>query len=197
MTEKLLEKFFTALNSLPGIGKKSAYRIGFHLIRMNEEEFQQFIDNLKSIKQSIQFCEVCGSLSESKICEICASDKRDVHSLCVVERAEDVLFVENTKEFSGKYHVLGGVISPIDGIGPDKLRIKELLQRLQKEPVEEIILATNPTLEGDATASYIANLLKDSKIKLTRIAHGISVGSTLEFADRYTLSQAIRSRNTL
>lgn len=182
---------------MPGIGKKSAYRIGFHLIRMDERDFQQFIDNLKSIKESIQFCQVCGALSESTLCDICASDKRDVHSICVVERPEDVLFIENTKEFNGKYHVLGGVISPIDGVGPDKLRIKELLQRLKEEPIEEIILATNPTLEGDATAHYIANLLKDSQIKLTRIAHGISVGSTLEFADRYTLSQAIRGRNAL
>lgn len=164
---------------------------------MDEDSFQQFIENLKKIKESIKFCERCGSLSETSLCEICTSDKREIHILCVVEKPEDVLFIENTKEFSGRYHVLGGAISPIDGISPEKLRIRELLHRLKEEPIEEIILATNPTLEGEATADYIANLLRDSKIKLTRIAHGISVGSTLEFADRYTLSLAIRARKTV
>ncbi|HNF25802.1 MAG TPA: recombination mediator RecR, partial [Leptospiraceae bacterium] len=131
---------------------------------------------------------------DAEICSICSNDHRSKNILCIVEQPEDVFFVENTGEFPGKYHVLGGAISPIDGIGPDKLRIRELLNRLKDSLLEEILIATNPTLEGDATASYISSLLKDSGIKVTRIAHGVTVGSTIEYADQYTLGKAIRSR---
>jgi recombination protein RecR len=197
LTEKILDRLVSTLSTLPGIGKKSAYRIGFHILKMEPTSFQSFLDGLKEFKESIVFCKICGSLTEQEVCEICTSPKRSSSILCAVERPEDVLFVENTGEYQGRYHVLGGVISPIDGIGPDKLRIKELLQRLKDEPIEEILIATNPTLEGDATASYIASLLKESPIKITRIAHGVTVGSTLEYADRYTLGKAIRSRLVL
>lgn len=164
------------------------------MIRMDEDKFHSFIHTLVSIKESIKFCKVCAGLTELEICEICSSPIRNSKLICVVEQPEDILFIENTGEMSGKYHVLNGSISPLDGIGPDKLRIKELLNRLKEEEIEELLLATNPTLEGDATAGYISSSLKDSGIKISRIAHGISVGSTLEFADQYTLGKAIRSR---
>ncbi|MCB1142625.1 MAG: recombination protein RecR [Leptospiraceae bacterium] len=194
MTEQILKKLVSSLSSLPGIGRKSALRIGFHMIRMDEDKFHSFIHTLVSIKESIKFCKVCAGLTELEICEICSSPIRNSKLICVVEQPEDILFIENTGEMSGKYHVLNGSISPLDGIGPDKLRIKELLNRLKEEEIEELLLATNPTLEGDATAGYISSSLKDSGIKISRIAHGISVGSTLEFADQYTLGKAIRSR---
>lgn len=197
MTEKILERLVSTLSALPGIGKKSAYRIGFHILRMDDASFHSFLTGLKEFKEGISFCKVCGALTEQEVCEICSSPKRSQSLLCVVERPEDVLFVENTGEYIGRYHVLGGVISPIDGVGPDKLRMRELLERLKSEPIEEILVATNPTLEGDATANYIAGILKESHIKITRIAHGVTVGSTLEYADRYTLGKAIRSRLVL
>ncbi|MDX1957206.1 MAG: recombination mediator RecR [Leptospiraceae bacterium] len=197
MTEDLLKKLVNTLSSLPGIGKKSAYRIGFHLIRMEETRFQQLIENLKEIKENIKFCKTCGSITDREVCDICLSETRSNEFLCVVEMPEDIFFIENTGEFKGKYHVLGGVISPIDGIGPDKLKISELLERLKSSSIKELLIATNPTLEGDATASYIANLLKDTDIRFTRIAHGVTIGSTLEFADQYTLGRAIRGRQKL
>jgi recombination protein RecR len=197
LNEKILDRLVSTLSVLPGIGKKSAYRIGFHILRMDEASFQTFLTNLREFKESIRFCKICGSLTEFDVCEICSSPKRSSSILCVVERPEDVLFIENTGEFTGKYHVLGGVISPIDGVGPDKLRFRELLERLKAEPIEEILVATNPTLEGDATANYIVSLLEGLQIKITRIAHGVTVGSTLEYADRYTLAKAIRSRLVL
>lgn len=194
MTEEIFQKFVSTLSTLPGIGKKSAYRIGFHLIRMDSQSFHQFLTNLKNFKESIRFCSQCGGLTEKEICDICTSEKRNPSILCVIEQPEDILFIENTGEFKGKYHVLGGAISPIDGIGPEKLRMKQLLERIQKEPIEEILIATNPTLEGDATANYISGLLKETGIRVTRIAHGVTVGSTLEYADQYTLGKAIKSR---
>lgn len=197
MTEDILQKLVSSLSILPGVGRKSAMRIAFFLIRMDLKNFDDFLSNLRKIKETIIFCNICGGITDKKICDICSSDSRNSRLICVVEEPEDILFIEKTGEVRGKYHVLNGVISPLDGIGPEKLRIRELLQRLKDLEIEELLIATNPTLEGDATASYITSLLKDSHIKITRIAHGMTVGSTLEFADQYTLGRAIKSRTTL
>jgi recombination protein RecR len=193
-TDQLLKQLVSSLSTLPGIGKKSAIRIGFHIIRMDNENFQNFISNLQNVKDSIHFCKNCGGLTDLDICDICTSDTRNSKLVCVVEQPEDVLFIENTGEMKGKYHVLNGVISPLDGIGPDKLRIKELLNRIKQESIEEILLATNPTLEGEATASFISQSIKEFGIKVSRIANGVSIGSTIEYADQYTLGRAITSR---
>ena len=197
MTEKILDRLLTTLTSLPGIGRKSALRIGFHLLRMEPKAFKDFLNNLQLVRDSITFCEICGGMTEKQICEICESPKRSSAIICVVEKSEDIFFLEKTGEIRGKYHVLNGVISPLDGIGPEKLRIMELLQRIKDFPVEELLIATNPTLEGNSTASYISSLLKDTPVKITRIAHGVTVGSTLEYADQYTLGIAIKSRTTI
>lgn len=194
MNDPLLKKLVASFSSLPGIGRKSAYRIAFFLLRMEETNFQNFLHTLEEFKTNLRFCKKCGAITELEVCDICTSDSRLSTILCVVEQPEDIFFIENTNEFKGKYHVLNGVISPLDGIGPDNLRIKELLERLKDSEVEEVLLATNPTLEGDATASYLFNLLKPIGLKITRIAHGVTVGSTLEYADQYTLAKAIKSR---
>ncbi|TGK27988.1 recombination protein RecR [Leptospira gomenensis] len=194
MANHLLEEMVDALSSLPGIGRKSAFRISFHLLRLEQGLFHQFIRQLTETKSRIQFCKRCGSYSETEICDICTSEKRDSHTFCVVEQPEDIFFIENTKEFQGKYHVLNGVISPLEGIGPRDLRIKELLERIEPEQVQEVLIATNPTLEGDATADYLANQLKPLSVNVTRIAYGITVGGSIELSDQYTLGRAIRSR---
>jgi recombination protein RecR len=187
----------SSLSSLPGIGKKSAYRIAFHILRMDSFHFQNFISSINEVKENLRFCKTCGSITELEICEICISQERNQKIICIVEQPEDIFFIENTNEFKGKYHVLNGVISPLDGMGPEQLRLKELLERLKTEPIEEILVATNPTLEGDATANYINSLVKPIGIKLTRIAHGVTIGSTLEYADQYTLGKAIKARLVL
>lgn len=197
VTDLLFKKLVSTLSSLPGIGKKSAYRLGFHILRMDSSAFANFIDSIESVKSNLKFCKKCAGITEFEVCEICTGETRLKNILCVVELPEDIFFIENTGEYKGKYHVLNGVISPLDGIGPENLRIKELLERLKDEPVEEVLLATNPTLEGDATASYLFNLLRATGIKLSRIAHGVTVGSTLEYADQYTLGKAIKSRLTI
>jgi recombination protein RecR len=197
VNEDLLKRLVTTLTSLPGIGKKSAYRIGFHLIRLDSVSFDFLLSNLKEIKNNIRFCKECGSITDKEICDICTSDIRSKNILCVVEQPEDVFFIENTAEYKGRYHILNGVISPLDGIGPEKLRIRELLDRLKDQRIEEVLIATNPTLEGDATANYLSNLIHNTGIKVTRIANGVSIGSTLEYADQYTLGRAIRSRQII
>ncbi|MBE7413085.1 MAG: recombination mediator RecR [Leptospiraceae bacterium] len=197
MVDEAFQNLIEAFVSLPGIGKKSAYRIAFHILRQDANEFDSFIKNIQEAKKNLKFCTVCGAISQNEICSICTSSNRNIGIVCVVEEPEDIFFIENTGEFRGKYHVLNGAISPLDGIGPDEIRIKELLNRVQNENLNEILMATNPTLEGDATATYIASLLKNSSIKITRIAHGVAVGSNIEYADQYTLGKAIRSRLTL
>ncbi|EMO87951.1 recombination mediator RecR [Leptospira noguchii] len=194
LANHLLDEMVEALSSLPGIGRKSAFRISFHLLRLEQGLFSQFIHQLTDTKSRIKFCKRCGSYAETQICEICVSEKRDSHTFCVVEQPEDIFFIENTREFHGKYHVLNGVISPLEGIGPRDLRIKELLERIEPEQVKEVLIATNPTLEGDATADYLANQLKPISVNVTRIAYGITVGGSIELADQYTLGRAIRSR---
>ncbi|WP_442915976.1 recombination mediator RecR [Leptospira sp. GIMC2001] len=194
MSESIFEKMVTSLASLPGIGRKSATRISFHLLRMDPIFFEQFIENIRTSKLNLKFCSTCAGITEQHICEICESTKRDSHILCVIEQPEDIFFIEKTGVFSGKYHVLNGAISPLDGIGPEQLRIRELEQRIQDSEIQEVLLATNPTLEGDATASYVSNRLQKFNIRITRIAHGLTVGGTIEYSDQYTLSKAINAR---
>lgn len=188
------QKLVQTFSSLPGIGKKSATRIGFHMLRMDRGAFELWIHSIQEAKAQLKFCQICAGLTESNICDICNSTKRDSKIVCVVEQPEDIFFIENTKEYFGKYHVLNGSISPLDGIGPNQLRIKELLSRLEESEISEVLIATNPTLEGDATASYLSNEIKAMDIKVTRIAHGITIGGTLEYSDQYTLGKAIKSR---
>ncbi len=190
---QLIEEF----SKLPGIGKRSAERLAFHILKEPKEKVEVFAKTLLSAKEKITFCPVCQSLTEHTPCDICKNEKRDHSIICVVENPKDILAMEKTKEFSGTYHVLHGVISPMDGIGPNDIKIKELLLRTEKEPVKEIIMATNPTIEGEATAMYIAKLFKPFGIKVSRIAHGLPVGGELEYADEITITRALEGRHEL
>jgi len=185
------------LSKLPGIGKKTAQRLAFYILEMDNVEAEKLAYSIKEAKEKIHYCKVCCNLTDEEICSICSDSKRDRSIICVVEGAKDVVAMEKTKEYNGMYHVLHGAISPMDDIGPDDIRIKELLKRLQDGEVEEVILATNPTVEGEATAMYISKLLKPMGIKTTRIAHGIPVGGDLEYYDEVTLSKALEGRREL
>lgn len=182
---------------LPGIGKKTAQRLAYSILEQPPESAKQFAEALVNARQKIHFCSVCQSLTDLDICQICSDDRRDKSVICVVEDPRDVMAFERTREYTGVYHVLHGVISPLDNIGPDKLRIKELMTRLGDGNVKEIIMATNPTVEGEATASYISRLVKPMGIKVTRLAYGIPVGGDLEYADEYTLARALEGRNEI
>jgi recombination protein RecR len=182
------------LGRLPGIGPKSAQRIAFHLIKLSPEDAARLARAIIEAKTRVQFCERCWNVSEGPECGICADDQRNGHVLCVVEEARDVVAIERTGEFRGRYHVLLGAISPIDGVGPDQLRIKELLARLEPEGVTEVILCTNPNVEGEATALYLARLLKPLGLRVTRLASGLPVGGDLEYADELTLGRALEGR---
>lgn len=190
---KLIEEF----SKLPGIGKRSAERLAFHVLKQPRENVERFSKALTDAKDKITFCPVCQSLTDSVPCVICSNPKRDTSVICVVENPKDILAMEKTKEFNGVYHVLHGVISPIDGIGPDDIKIKELLIRTKDNNVKEIIMATNPSIEGEATAMYISNLFKNFGIKVTRIAHGLPVGGELEYADEITLTRALEGRQEI
>ena len=191
--KKLMEHFA----ALPGVGRKSAQRLAFFVRDMPEEQAKDFADAILEAKKSIHNCKICQNLTDKEICDICASPQRDDSVICVVENPRDVMAFERLQEFNGKYHVLHGLISPLDGIGPDQIRIKELLLRLQETDVQEIIMATNPTIEGEATAMYISKLLKPLGIRVTRLAFGIPVGSELEYADNSTLNKALENRVTM
>lgn len=190
---KLIEEF----SKLPGIGKRSAERLAFHVLKQPKENVERFLKALIDAKEKITFCPICQSLTDTTPCSICQNPKRDASVICVVENPKDILAMEKTKEFSGVYHVLHGVISPIDGIGPDDIKIKELLLRTKDGNVKEIIMATNPSIEGEATAMYISNLFKNFGIKVTRIAHGLPVGGELEYADEITLTRALEGRQEI
>ena len=190
---RLIEEF----SKLPGVGKRSAERLAFHVLKQPKENVERFSKALTEAKDKITFCPVCQSLTDSTPCSICANPKRDHSVICVVENPKDILAMEKTKEFSGVYHVLHGVISPIDGIGPDDIKIKELLLRTKENDVKEIIMATNPSIEGEATAMYISNLFKNFGIKVTRIAHGLPVGGELEYADEITITKALEGRHEI
>ena len=182
---------------LPGIGMKTAQRLAYFVMSMSEEEAQAFADAIISAHQKITLCSVCQNLTEGEICPICDDTKRDKTMICVVEGPKDVSAIERTNEYKGVYHVLHGLISPIDSITPDKLKIKELLSRIQKTEVSEVIMATNPTVEGEATSMYISRLLKPLGIKVTRLAFGLPVGGILEYADEVTLFKALENRNEI
>ncbi len=192
--EELIEKF----ERLPGIGHKSAERIAFYILeRMSAEEAEHMAGSIIKAKKSIRLCECCQNLTDQSPCPVCSSPKRDKKLICVVESPEDVSAIENTHEYNGLYHVLHGALSPMDGIGPDDIKINELLLRLADNEVEEVILATNPTVNGTATAVYISKLLAPFDVKVTRIAHGIPIGSDIEYADKITIVKALESRQLM
>lgn len=192
--ENLIDKFA----SLPGIGKKSAQRLAFHVLSLPDEEARAFADAVTAAKASVHACRVCQNLTEGEVCRICASDRRDRSTICVVSEPRDVLSIERGREYNGLYHVLHGVLSPMNHVGPDDIRIKELLIRAaEAEELEEVIMATNPDTEGEATAMYISRLLKPFSVKVTRLAYGIPVGSNLEFADDATLNRALEGRTEM
>jgi len=192
MASRSLNKLIGALSKLPGIGPKTASRLALYIIKMPEEEVKELARAISSAKESIKSCKICGNYADEEICDICSDPKRDRGIICVVADARDIMAIESTREYKGLYHVLGGVLSPIDGIGPEQLRIKELLNRL--EGIREIILALNPTVEGEATTLYLANLLKPFGVKVTRIAPGIPVGGELDYADPATLIKSLEGR---
>jgi len=192
-----LNELINQFSRLPGIGKKTATRLAFSIIEQNDSFAKDFADALISAREKIHFCKVCGALTDLETCQICDDLRRDHSVICVVEDPKDVLAFERMREYSGVYHVLHGVISPLDGITPDKLKIKELMARLSSGEVKEIIMATNPTVEGEATASYISRLVKPMGIKVTRLAYGIPVGGDLEYADEYTLARSLEGRNEI
>ena len=192
-----LNELIKQFSRLPGIGKKTAQRLAYSILEQPPERAREFADALVNAREKIHFCSVCQSLTDLDVCQICSDPHRDKSIICVVEDPRDVMAFERTREFGGVYHVLHGVISPLDNIGPDKLRIKELMARLGDGTVKEIIMATNPTVEGEATASYITRLVKPMNIKVTRLAYGIPVGGDLEYADEYTLARALEGRNEI
>jgi recombination protein RecR len=189
-----LARLVGEFEKLPGIGPKSAQRLAFHVLRLPAEDARQLADAILEVKERIRTCSVCSNFTDQEVCEICRNDRRDRSLLCVVAEPRDLLAMERTNEYRGLYHVLGGVISPMEGIGPEALRLRELVERAQDESVREIILATNPTVEGDTTAMYIARLLKPFEVRVTRIAFGLPVGGDLDYADQATLIQALEGR---
>ena len=192
-----VQELIDELGRLPGIGPKSAQRIAFHLLKMEKVDALRLALAITEAKDRVAFCERCFNIAEGPLCDLCADDRRDSTVLCVVEEPRDIVAVEKTQEFNGRYHVLQGAISPIEGIGPEQLRVRELLARLDAEEVSEVILCTNPNLEGEATAMYLSRLLKDLQIKVTRIASGLPVGGDLEYADELTLGRALEGRRVL
>ncbi|MDP9821006.1 recombination mediator RecR [Nocardioides massiliensis] len=197
MYEGIVQDLIDELGRLPGVGPKSAQRIAFHVLQADPADVRRLASVLTEVKDKVRFCVVCGNVAEEEQCRICRDPRRDPTVLCVVEESKDVVAVERTREFRGRYHVLGGAISPIEGIGPDQLRIKELLQRLSDGQITEIILATDPNLEGEATATYLTRLLKDLGLRLTRLASGLPVGGDLEYADEVTLGRAFEGRRSV
>jgi recombination protein RecR len=185
------------LGRLPGVGPKSAQRIAFHLLKVEPADAERLARAIHEVKAKVHFCKVCFNVAEGELCRICRDPRRDPSLVCVVEEPRDLVAVERTQEFKGRYHVLGGAISPIEGIGPDDLRIRELLRRLESEGVREVILATNPNIEGEATAMYLARLLTPLGVRVTRIASGLPVGGDLEYADEITLGRAFAGRRDM
>jgi len=194
MYEGAVQDLIDELGRLPGVGPKSAQRIAFHLLAAEPTDVERLATVLIRVKNEVQFCRICGNVSEAEECRICQDQRRDPSVICVVEEPKDVVAVERTREFRGRYHVLGGAISPIDGVGPDDLRIRELMVRLQDSVVTEIILATDPNLEGEATATYLARLIRPLDIAVSRLASGLPVGGDLEYADEVTLGRAFSGR---
>jgi recombination protein RecR len=192
--EGAVQDLIDELGRLPGVGPKSAQRIAFHLLAAEPDDVERLVMTLQRVKAEVRFCRICGNVTESEECRICRDPRRDATVICVVEEPKDVVAVERTREFSGRYHVLGGAISPIDGVGPDDLRVRELMMRLRDGAVTELILATDPNLEGEATATYLARLVTPMGLTVTRLASGLPVGGDLEYADEVTLGRAFTGR---
>jgi recombination protein RecR len=193
----LLQALIDHFKKLPGVGEKTARRLAFAVLDMDAGEVQQFAETLVQVKQKIGYCTKCGNLAESELCGICADERRANGILCVVERPSDLLVIENSGQYRGRYHVLHGVLSPLDGVGPEELNLERLERRVQEEGIQEVIVATNPSIEGDTTSLYIANILKKYGVKVTRPARGLPIGSTLEFADRGTITKALEGRERI
>ena len=191
---KPIDDLIEALTQLPGVGKKSATRLAFHILRSNTAEAQRLARAILDVKEKIHLCTLCFNLTDEDPCQICRDDRRNKETLCIVEGPNDLIAIENTGEYKGRYHVLHGTISPLEGIGPENLKIKELMDRLRKERVSEVILAINPTVEGSTTALYLADLIKPLGVRVTRIAYGIPMGSEIEYVDTMTLSKAMEGR---
>jgi recombination protein RecR len=191
---KPIDTLIEALTKLPGIGRKTATRLAFHILRSNPSEAQELARAILDVKEKIHLCSTCFNLTDEDPCQICKDERRNKEILCIIEGPNDLIAIENTGEFKGRYHVLHGTISPLEGISPDDIKIKELMERLRKENVSEVILATNPTVEGGATALYLIDLIKGLGLKVTRIAYGIPMGGEIEYVDAMTLSKALEGR---
>jgi recombination protein RecR len=195
--EGVVQDLIDELGRLPGVGPKSAQRIAFHLLQSDPVDIRRLVTALTEVTEKVRFCTICGNVSADEQCRICRDPRRDLSILCVVEEPKDVVAIEKTREFRGRYHVLGGAISPIEGVGPDNLRVKELVTRLADGAIVEVIIATDPNLEGEATATYLARLLKPMGLRVTRLASGLPVGGDLEYADELTLGRAFEGRRLL
>lgn len=194
MYDGIVQELIDELGRLPGIGPKSAQRIAFHILQTESFDVSRLAELLRDVKEKVRFCDICGNVTEQETCNICRDPRRSPTTICVVEEAKDVVAIERTREFKGLYHVLGGAISPIDGIGPDDLRIRQLMQRLADGVVTEVIIATDPNLEGEATATYLSRMLMHLDLRVTRLASGLPVGGDLEYADEVTLGRAFEGR---
>lgn len=197
MYQGAVQDLIDELGRLPGIGPKSAQRIAFHMLEADREDMLRLADAIRTVKDRVRLCSVCFNVSEDEVCSLCRDERRDRSQICVVEESQDVMAMERTRAFQGRYHVLGGAINPIAGIGPEQLRVRELLTRLQDEAVQEVILATDPNLEGEATATYLGRLLGATGIRVTRLASGLPVGGDLEYADEVTLGRAFEGRRLI
>ncbi|NCO68387.1 MAG: recombination protein RecR [Nitrospirae bacterium CG_4_10_14_0_8_um_filter_41_23] len=197
MEQGIIENLITELTKLPGIGRKTAQRLAFFIVTMSEEDAKGISKAINEIKEKARFCNECFNITETKVCSICSSSSRDRSKLCVVEEPSNILVIERSKSFNGLYHVLLGALSPIDGFTPDRLKINELIKRVGRNEIKEIIIATNPNTKGEMTAQYIRELLKPFKVKVTRIAYGLPMGGDIEFADEVTLSKAIDGRREI
>ena len=197
MYEGAVQDLIDELGRLPGIGPKSAQRIAFHILEADADDMRRLAESIRTVKDKVHFCEICFNVTEAERCSICLDTRRDPSVLCVVEESKDVMVVERTRSYRGRYHVLGGSINPMAGVGPDQLHIRELLTRLSDDTIQEIIIATDPNLEGEATATYLARTLKTLGIKVTRLASGLPVGGDLEYADEVTLGRAFEGRRSL
>ena len=197
MYEGAVQDLIDELGRLPGIGPKSAQRIAFHIMEAESEDMLRLSDAIRTVKEKVKLCELCFNVSEQERCAICRDDKRDTSLLCVVEESQDVMAIERTRAYRGRYHVLGGSINPIAGIGPEQLHVRELLTRLQDDVIQEVILATDPNIEGEATATYLARLLRGLEVPVSRLASGLPVGGDLEYADEVTLGRAFEGRKLL
>ncbi|WP_150460841.1 recombination mediator RecR [Nesterenkonia ebinurensis] len=197
MYEGAVQDLIDELGRLPGIGPKSAQRVAFHILEADSDDMRRLAEAIRTVKEKVQFCEICFNVSEEAKCRICQDTRREDSVLCVVEESKDVMAVERTRSFRGRYHVLGGAINPIAGVGPDQLHIRELLNRLSDETIQEVIIATDPNLEGEATATYLVRMLGSLGIRITRLASGLPVGGDLEYADDVTLGRAFEGRTSV